>query len=249
MKIRIDGGTQVRVELDKDTFLDYGRQMAAGVEFPPVDVFHDGAVYWLADGFHRFFGARDNGLTEIAVKIHRGTVRDAILFAIGANATHGKPRSNKDKRHAVEMLLSDEGWREWSGEKLAEVAAVSNALVSDVKKELLESKSWTPPETTIGKDGKRRRKPKPKKPNIPTPTFVEPDEPDELPEVDDEPEDEILADEPADDDDQEDQVDLSAELEDELANTVEAYRGRGLSKAAIVNVVTEFLNALIDGKV
>lgn len=195
-KIRTDGGTQVRVELDKDTFLDYGRQMAAGVEFPPVDVFHDGSTYWLADGFHRFFGARDNGLTEIAVKIHRGTVRDAILFAIGANATHGKPRLNKDKRHAVEMLLADEAWREWSDRTLADVAHVDHVTVSRIKNELLQSNSCDPfPETTMGKDGKRRKKPKrkPKNATLPTPTFVD----DESPKADNETRDEPEANEPA----------------------------------------------------
>jgi hypothetical protein len=39
-------------------------------------------------------------------------------------------------------------------------AALPTIQLADVKRELLESKSWTPLETTIGKDGKRRKKPK-----------------------------------------------------------------------------------------
>lgn len=167
--IRPHGGTQVRVELDQETFLDYGRQMAAGVKFPPIDVFFDGSVYWLADGFHRYYGARESKLPTIDANVHNGTVRDAILFAIGANATHGRPRTNADKRHAVEMLLADGTWREWSERQIAKQAAVSYSLVQDVKKELTESVSWAPPETTLGKDGKRRRKPKSRKPKAPKP--------------------------------------------------------------------------------
>jgi hypothetical protein len=174
--IRTDGGTQVRVELDQETFLDYGRQMAAGVKFPPVDVFFDGSTYWLADGFHRFYGARESRLLCIDAKVLNGTVRDAILFAIGANTTHGKPRTNKDKRHAVEMLLADEAWREWSDRKIAEVASVDHSTVSRIKGELSQNNSSSQPETTLGRDGKRRHKPKPRRPKIPTPTFID-DEP------------------------------------------------------------------------
>jgi hypothetical protein len=167
--IRTDGGTQVRVELDQETFLDYGRQMAAGVKFPPIDVFFDGAVYWLADGFHRYYGARESKLPTIDANVRNGTVRDAILFSIGANATHGRPRTNRDKRHAVEMLLADETWREWSDVKIAEAAAVGHSLVSNIRNELSTKEGCDLPATTLGKDGKRRRKPKSRKPKAPKP--------------------------------------------------------------------------------
>ena len=32
--------------------------MVEGAEFPPLIVFFDGATYWLADGFHRYYGAQ-----------------------------------------------------------------------------------------------------------------------------------------------------------------------------------------------
>jgi len=117
-------------------------------------------------------------LTCIDAKVHNGTVRDAILFAIGANATHGKPRTNKDKRHAVEMLLADETWREQSDNQLAKIAAVSQPLVSSIRSKLITDISSNQPDTTLGKDGKRRKKPKPRKPRkpkLPTPTFIDDD--------------------------------------------------------------------------
>ena len=59
---------------------------AAGVVFPPVIVFHDGADYWLADGFQRLIAAEELGLTEFSADVREGTRRDAILYAVGANA-------------------------------------------------------------------------------------------------------------------------------------------------------------------
>lgn len=55
--IRIDGGTQSRAELNNTTVDEYTEAMLEGDTFPPIVVFFDGSSYWLADGFHRYFGA------------------------------------------------------------------------------------------------------------------------------------------------------------------------------------------------
>ncbi len=34
-----------------DVVLDYAEDMAAGATFPPVEVYYDGSIYWLADGY------------------------------------------------------------------------------------------------------------------------------------------------------------------------------------------------------
>ena len=75
-------------------------------------VFFDGEVYWLADGFHRCHAAIAAGIEEIAAEAREGGRRDAILHAVGANATHGRPRTNEDRRRAVLMLLG--GFRQVS---------------------------------------------------------------------------------------------------------------------------------------
>ncbi len=51
--IRVDGGTQSRVEINNDIVSEYAALIKDGAEFPPVVVFNDGADNWLADGFHR----------------------------------------------------------------------------------------------------------------------------------------------------------------------------------------------------
>ena len=92
--IRADGGTQSRAQLYDSVVADYADQIAAGANFPPVIVFFDGESYWLADGFHRHAAHVSLGLAEIDADIRQGSRRDAILFSVGANASHGLRRTN-----------------------------------------------------------------------------------------------------------------------------------------------------------
>ena len=131
-----DGGAQMRAEMHPETVADYAADMLDGAVFPPVIVFHDGADYWLADGFHRVEAARKIDRKEIEVEIRDGTARDAILHGIGANATHGLRRTQADKRHAVERLLTDPEWAAWSDRKIAQLAKVDHKTVGKIRREL-----------------------------------------------------------------------------------------------------------------
>lgn len=133
-RIKTDGGTQPRVSLNQETVAEYRDAYKAGVKLPPVTLFYDGADYWLADGFHRFFAARDAGLTEIYEEIQPGTQRDAILYSLSANAKHGLRRTNADKRKAVQTLLDDAEWSKWSDREIAKRCAVGYDLVADIRK-------------------------------------------------------------------------------------------------------------------
>jgi hypothetical protein len=133
--IRIDGGTQPRAEIDIGVVQDYAQQMVEGAMFPPVVVFHDGAEYWLASGFHRYHARVDVlGETEIEAEVRQGTRREAVLFSIGENVTHGLRRSNEDKRRAALTLLRDEEWSKWSDSEIARRCVVSHDLVSDLRR-------------------------------------------------------------------------------------------------------------------
>jgi len=138
-QIRRDGGTQTRDRLDYSTVTDYAEAMTDGTEFPPITVYHDGSEYWLADGFHRVAAAKQIGMVEIEAEVLQGSRRDAILHSVGANTTHGLRRTNADKRRAVETLLRDEEWRQWSDREIARRCSVSNHLVSDIRTLLSES--------------------------------------------------------------------------------------------------------------
>jgi N6-adenosine-specific RNA methylase IME4 len=134
--IRIDGGTQPRAHLFDNKVAEYAEAMGAGAAFPPVVVFHDGKDHWLADGFHRVAAASSRGLVEFDADVHQGTQRDAILFSLSANATHGLPRTNEDKRRAVSRMLDDLEWRDWSDSEIARRCAVSHTFVAQLRSRL-----------------------------------------------------------------------------------------------------------------
>jgi hypothetical protein len=142
-QIRTDGGTQPRCKIDELTVVKYKEhleRLAAGEEekpFPPVVVFRDPeGECWLADGFHRLKAHQLAGLEEIQAEVHTGTRREAVLHAVGANTRHGLPRSNADKRRAVETLLADQEWSQWGNREIAKQCRVTEGLVRKIKKSL-----------------------------------------------------------------------------------------------------------------
>ena len=132
-----DGGAQMRVEMNEQTIADYAGELSVGTVFPPVVVYYDGEVYWLADGFHRVEAARKVGRETIEADIREGTDRDATLHGIGANARHGLRRTQADKRHAVEALLRDPAWLKWSDRHIAKIANVDHKTVGKIRREFL----------------------------------------------------------------------------------------------------------------
>lgn len=82
-----------------------------------------------------------DNIDPIRAEVRKGTVRDAILFSVGVNDTHGKRRSNADKRAAVLTLLQDEEWGKWSNNAIRKVCGVSLDLVNRTRDSLNESLS------------------------------------------------------------------------------------------------------------
>lgn len=134
-QIRLDGGTQPRSQIDQGLVAEYAEAMIDGADFPPVTVYHDGSSYWLADGFHRYQATEEAGRRWLSCEVRDGTLRDAILHSVGANATHGLRRSNEDKRRAVLTLLRDPEWQQWSDREIAKACDVSRFLVATLKQE------------------------------------------------------------------------------------------------------------------
>lgn len=131
--IRTDGGTQPRSMIDTSTVEEYAEAMNNGAKFPAITVFFDGQDYWLADGFHRLNAALKLNWLELPAEVHQGTQRDAILFSVGVNATHGLRRTNADKHRAVERLLRDVEWSKWSNSEIARRCAVSEGFVRKIR--------------------------------------------------------------------------------------------------------------------
>ena len=132
----IDRGTQSRAQISEDTVTDYAEAMQAGDTFPPITVYFDGVDYYLADGFHRLHAAKRLHKASIQADVRTGTLRDAILYSLGANRDHGLRRSNADKRKCVMTLLEDFEWGDLSVNEMARICGVSPQLVTAVKLEM-----------------------------------------------------------------------------------------------------------------
>lgn len=141
-EISLDPRAQPREVLDKDLISTYTESLreAGNPVFPPIDVFLDAkGTYHLADGFHRYHAMKKAGYTEIMCDIHKGEIRDAILFSVGANARHGSRRSTSDRRRAVTVLLNDKEWNGWSDREIARQADVSHNFVGDIRSEMAKA--------------------------------------------------------------------------------------------------------------
>ena len=151
LNIRIDGGTQIRKQLNQDKVTEYAEQMKDGEIFPPITVFFDGTDYWLASGFHRYFATKQIGNTSIDCDVKQGTVEDATLFALGDNK-HGLNMTAEDYRKAVLIMLEHPTWGKWSNALIAKHIGVSAMTVGRVKKanEVVEPEE----KTYVNKHGK-----------------------------------------------------------------------------------------------
>jgi hypothetical protein len=133
LNIRIDGGTQARVKLNQEVVVEYAEKMREGEVFPPVTVFFDGSTYWLADGFHRYFGYKSNGKTSIDADVQNGTLDDAILFAFSANGRRGLTMTDEDNRNIILAMLRHPEWTLWTNSAIAKHVGVSAMTVGRIK--------------------------------------------------------------------------------------------------------------------
>ena len=162
--IRIDAGTQFRAAINQDRVTDYAELFDGTKEWPfnsACEVYFDGVEYFLVDGFHRYFAAVRVKRSSLSCIVHRGTQRDAIKYALSANARHGLHRSNEDKRKAVAFVLEDQEWRHLSSRMIADICGVSSRFVDSCRKDLTAHRAQSD-EKRLGKDGRMISQPKPK---------------------------------------------------------------------------------------
>jgi hypothetical protein len=157
-EICLDPELQIRKNLDMDTIAEYAYAMQEGAKFPPIKVFDDGQKKYLVNGWHRWHGSKQAGFATIEVEIIKGTKRDALEYACGANHDNGLPRTNEDKRRAVMVMFNDIEWSERTDNEIAKVCKVSNPFVAKIRKELGADN-----DRRVRKDGTRVKVNEPKK--------------------------------------------------------------------------------------
>jgi hypothetical protein len=136
--IRIDPELQCRANgVSKSVVREYAEVMRehGPDRFPGVILFKDKqGNHWLADGFTRCAAlASIDETASIKVEIHEGSRKDALLYAAGANAEHGRARTPADKRKAVLALLAEPAWAKRADNWIAKHAKVSHTFVGKLR--------------------------------------------------------------------------------------------------------------------
>lgn len=140
----LDDRIQGRADgLNEEVVEEYAALYRSGESMIPsvvLEIAPDGKeIYWVWDGFHRTEAIRRTGATELKILVTAGTFRDALLKGAQANATHGLRRSRADKQRAVERLLLDPEWRQWSDREIARKLKVDHKTVGAHRRRLEES--------------------------------------------------------------------------------------------------------------
>lgn len=131
----------VRAAIDRDTVDEYAESYQAQVKMPPVHVFQPNgkARYLLADGRHRLEALKKLGRNECLVEVHAGNEDACLMYALISNTTHGKRRSNEDKRLCVKLALAH--WPKKTQREIAELVGVSHTMVDKYVKEMSPQES------------------------------------------------------------------------------------------------------------
>lgn len=153
--IRLDEGTQARVTIDELTVAEYAEAAKEGETLPAPVVFFDGAVHYLADGFHRFQANRKIGRTTMLCEVRWGDLQDARLFAYGANRSHGLRRTSEDKRKAVQGMLAN--FPEKSDRAIARHVGVSDKTVAAQRAAICGTSADASAARTVERGGKTYR--------------------------------------------------------------------------------------------
>jgi len=149
--IELDASIQCRAVIDTGTVAEYAERMEAGDAFPPVVLFGTVKRCWIGDGWHRVMAARQLGRMEIEADLREGDRRDALKYALGANAANGLRRTNADKRRCVEIALAEFG--NLSSRAIAGLCGVSNRFVDGMRPD--ETLGTIPNATRTTSDGRQ----------------------------------------------------------------------------------------------
>jgi uncharacterized ParB-like nuclease family protein len=225
----MDERLQSRTEINEGTVSEYAEAILEGADFPPVLVYFDGINYYLTDGYHRLFAHKRAEKVSILCNVVQGTLRDAVFHSTGVNTAHGMRRTYADKRKAVMTLLDDFEWEGMGNGQIAKHCHVSPTFVSDLRKGVGKDTGDTVKYTSpSGKMMEKKKAPgrAPKEPELKGP--------------------EIKPEQPAQDDQNQEAIDmLLAENEELKARVaVAAMEGTPEEKQAATEMISELREEL-----
>jgi hypothetical protein len=154
--IVLDESAQPRVTMDFGMVEEFVADMLRGDAFPPLDVFFDGEVYWLADGFHRYHAATAIQMTEIVCRVDDGDLDDAVWFSLQANRTNGVRRTAQDVRNAVKRAIVHRKGTDESDSFVGEYIGCSYKTVTRERQLLVATQTVSMSPSTVDRNGVER---------------------------------------------------------------------------------------------
>ena len=152
--LTVDSDVQSRIRLYNGQVDEYADRMAAGETFPPLSVVDDGQHRYVVDGWHRLEAAKRLDREHVEVRLYRGDRSQALLYAAGANATHGLRRSNAEKQRAIKRVLLDPQWQRKANNWIAKHLRVDGKTVGKVRDKLEASSEIQKSATRQTSDGR-----------------------------------------------------------------------------------------------
>ncbi|MBA3010019.1 MAG: ParB N-terminal domain-containing protein [Proteobacteria bacterium] len=134
--ILADEGLRPRATTYELTIYEYAEALEKGITLPPIDIYSDGKVYLLADGYYRLEAYKLVKFDSIPAIVHQGGRKEALIHALGSNTEHGVRRTNADKAKAVTMALTDPDIGKTSNNQIALICGTSQPYVGKIRKRL-----------------------------------------------------------------------------------------------------------------
>jgi hypothetical protein len=124
----------------------------AAIQTPLPPVLVDRRTMRVIDGMHRLRAASLNGQDVIRVRFFDGNPADVFVHAVAANAAHGLPLSQADRRAAAERIVRSHP--HLSDRAIAQAAGLAARTVAAIRRRAAGAAPR--PDARVGRDGRVR---------------------------------------------------------------------------------------------
>lgn len=152
--IDFDASPKVRASDSPEVIKQYAESYNTRKPMPPINLFWDSVAkrMYIADGYHRCAAMRALKRKAIDAIVESGTYVDALKFALLANAAHGLPRSQADKRQCVHQALIQ--WPTETDRSIGDMCSVDGKTVKLVRDEMIRDAKIVAHEVRVARDGR-----------------------------------------------------------------------------------------------